>query len=55
MSDRPKTLTTINPATGEALATLPVADAAIVDAAVAGGAARAGPGGGQTGCAAGRP
>ncbi len=39
MSDRPKTLTTINPATGEALATLPVADAAIVDAAVAAAAA----------------
>ncbi len=35
MPRSPTTLTTINPATGEALATLPVADAAAVDAAVA--------------------
>jgi betaine-aldehyde dehydrogenase len=35
MPDPPTTLTTINPATGEVLATLPVSDAAAVDAAVA--------------------
>ena len=35
MVSSPSTLTTINPATGEQLATLPVSDAAAVDAAVA--------------------